>query len=580
MVRAIIFIILFLFAEINAADFVATVNRNQVNLGESFRLTLSLIDATAISTPNVNRLKKDFTVHSQQKSSNTVITNGKMSSSTNWILTLLPKSEGQLIIPSIDIDTKEGLLTSRPIQIQVTKNQSSSENGGIGDGITLTASVSNAEPFKGEPITYTVKLISRYELANINVEKLNVENAIVETLEEPEIRDAIVDGVKIKVLEVSTLITPLKEGSLTIPPIVIQGGIPVKRQSRTRSFFDDDFDPFQMMRGFSRLEPFALSTEPVVLEVQPPVPEIFPWLPAKSMQLKESWDESQELRVGEPFTFTIKIDAVGLRASQLPSIKDYLTTNTSFKIYADKPETGERIVDHEVQSYRSDQFTLIPNEPGVATLPEIIIPWWDTTTNSAKYARIAEKQLSIEPATAASAAPNVETPSTGAQESVDTQQVVVTQNSRLMYIVIAILVMLLVIAFLWIFALQRKINRLTNDQTTDQQEHRQPILHIALRDISTAKQLFEFLQGYSHNKWGTSKNGTIQVICSTIKQHSPEEVHKDLKEIEKSLENTLYKGAAVDIDALVRSCSVILDHIKETKSTKQMQETLPELNPK
>ena len=67
-----------------AAEFTASVNRSQVAVGESFTLKLELSGASAKSKPAVSGLKKYFDVTGRGQSSNTVIINGDVSSSTSW----------------------------------------------------------------------------------------------------------------------------------------------------------------------------------------------------------------------------------------------------------------------------------------------------------------------------------------------------------------------------------------------------------------------------------------------------------------------------------------------------------------
>ena len=79
------------------------------------------------------------------------------------------------------------------------------------------------------------------------------------------------------------------------------------------------------MTGFERLKPFSLSTSEAVLDVQPPAAGVNPWLPARSLNLVEIWDDSQTLQAGEPIALGFKIVAEGILSNQLPSLADQLS---------------------------------------------------------------------------------------------------------------------------------------------------------------------------------------------------------------------------------------------------------------
>jgi hypothetical protein len=359
MVKNLIFLFLLLPAFLFSGEFTATVSRNQVDLGESLTLNLTLRDTSAKGNPPIDSLQKSFVINSQQQSSHVAIINGRVTSTTTWQLILIPHTEGEATIPSIRIDTSDGILSSEPITIRAIKGAAAA-GPDSSEGITLTTDVSHAKSYKNEPLIYTVRLTSKQSLANVKMEKIHMEDAIVEMNGEPKVYKKVVDGIGMDVIEYSYLMTPLKAGPLKIPSTVIQGGIPIRRKGPRGSYFD----AFSMMPGFDQLKPFALATEEAVLDVQPAIAGMIPWLPARSLKIEETWNESQSLQVGEPFTRSFKIVAEGIKSSQLPSLNDLQINDNPFKVYADKPEMGDEVKDGSIKSYRKEQYTLIPQQSG------------------------------------------------------------------------------------------------------------------------------------------------------------------------------------------------------------------------
>lgn len=444
-----------------AGEFTASVNRNQVNVGEIFTLSLTLKGASAKEAPSTGLLQRSFLIHSQQQASNTSIVNGQVSSSMTWKLVLIPQLEGSIEIPSISIVTSDGTLISKPITILVIKGSASAGSNAAGTNeVTLTTEVSHQSPYKNEPFIYTVRLISQQDLANIKVQKLNIEDAIVETHGETKIDEQIIDGISKRVIEFSYLITPLKAGPLKIPSNMIQGGILKRRSSYGGSFFDEDFDLFSMMQGFDRLKPFALATEELSLDVQPAIVGMVSWLPARSLKIEEIFDDSKPLQEGEAFTRTLKIVAEGVKSSQLPSLNDLQANNRFFKIYADKPELGDDVKNNVITSYRKEQFTLIPQQSGELTLPEISVAWWDVLKKEMSFARIPSRTLPVLPASE-NKGKNQITSTDNDTMTTDEPQPIVIQRDPILYIVIAGLAILLMAVVVWGVRLQKKIARLT-----------------------------------------------------------------------------------------------------------------------
>jgi BatD DUF11 like domain len=578
MVKVFITFFLIIASSVHAGNFTANVNRNQVAVGQSFTLTITLADASPRGIPNVSHLHKNFTIQSQQKSSSTVIRNGRMSSAINWQLTLVPKHEGRAMIPSISIDSSDGPLFTEPIQIRVDGSVESSRSTSdepLENPLTVTSTVSKVNPYKNEPITYTVTLSSRQDITNIRFGKIHVEDAIVEITGEPEIVERIIDGVKVHMLIVNALITPLKSGPMIIPSITVRGDVPQRRQVRSRSFFDDD--PFQMLRGFGRSKPFGLTTEEILLDVQSPVPGVTPWLPATSLKVEEQWDNTQTFQVGEPISRGFNIVAEGVRGSQLPSLKDQQVSGDSFKVYADNPETRDDIINQTLLSYKSEQYTLIPQQSGTVTLPEIIVPWWNVTTDSQAWFHIPSKTLEVIPAVKTQ--PQDVFPIAVKAEPT----VVVTQTNPLLYVAIGLLAALLFLAFFLVFALQKRIGRLTEHSEKKSEVESKVLPKVTckiLQLVKTPKELHEYLQSYANTQWNTPNNATVKDVCRVMKEHTPFKVHSDLLFIEKSLEDSLYRDIEVDVDTLISRCSHILSQTNNMKKGINKQEKLPELNPR
>lgn len=457
MVKKILFIFIVFPIFLFSAEFTASVNKKQVGMDESFALHLTLKDAATQGAPSIASLQNSFHIRSQQQSSSTMMMNGRSSMNNTWTIILQPKQEGEILIPSISINTNQGVLSTNPITIKITK-ESASVKSSESDDIDLITEVSTNHPFKNETFFFTIILKSKIDLANVQMPRFSIEDAIIEQNGEPRLDRKIIDGIKHNVATFNYLVTPLTAGTLNIPSITLEGSIPMKRRPQTNSFFDYDLDPLFLMSGFDRLQPFIKSSAPITLIVKPAVAGITPWLPAHNITIEEFWDPSQHLEVGEPIARSIKINAEGILASQLPDLTERQSKNNQLKVYSDKPAMGNDIKDNIIYSYRLEQYTLIPQQSGSLTLPEIALEWWDVENNKKGVAVLPSRNIEIMPKIDSV----ISMSSSLSTQDVSDQTVlnITAQRDPLLYGLIAILSLLLAAAMIWIALLQMKISRM------------------------------------------------------------------------------------------------------------------------
>ena len=441
-----------------SGEFTARVNHSEVSLSEGFMLTLTLKDASAKTSPSIEPLAHAFHVNSQQQFSNTSFINGKINVSTSWKYALIPLNEGEMEIPSLSLMTSEGVLSSEPIKINAVRGPVTGNASLSSDEVIVSAHVNNENPYKNEPIFLTIRLTSQQMMANIQAHKLQMEDAIVEIESQPKIYEKIVDDTRVKIIEFGYLITPLKSGPLKIPSHIVQGGVAVKWKHNTRSFFNNDFDPFFMMQGFDQLKPFALATGEINLNVLPPHPEVNPWLPAKSLRIEEIWDESQPLQVGEFFTRTFKIDAEGISSSQLPNLNDYQSLGNKFKVYADKPELFDETKEGRIISSRKEQYTMIPQQAGSLILPEISVSWWDVSKNQKVTRVIPARTLNVLPSSQESILQDK--PELAPTDKTNESIVETTSIIPILYGVIVALAAILLSVIIWGGVLQNRMKKM------------------------------------------------------------------------------------------------------------------------
>jgi hypothetical protein len=330
----------------NAANIVASLDRNPVMLDESFRLVLEA-DGSVDDEPDFSALQKDFEILSQNKSTNMTFMNGSLSRKGIWNLALIGKKPGTFTIPSIAF----GKDRSPALRITIKEATANANPSAGGSEVYVEATVNQKNAWVQSQVIYTVKLFSRISLSNLRGSEITTSDpdAIIEQLGNATTYEVFKGGVRFAVRELRFAVYPQHSGTLTFSPMVFEG-----RVSRNSS--QSIFDQFMNTGTLKRLR-----SESVSIDVKPRPSNIksTDWLPASKLSLIEEWSEDvKQLKTGEPVTRTITIRAEGPLAANLPDLK--LPDSPGLKQYPDKPILENGVIESGVFSTKQIKVALIP----------------------------------------------------------------------------------------------------------------------------------------------------------------------------------------------------------------------------
>ena len=361
----------------NAAELVATVDRETVIDGETVVLYIEGINLR--NTPDVTALLQNFDIlHSGQSNSQTVV-NGKRSSGFTMRLELKPKSVGALTIPPFSVSG----VGSDPLKIEVVARGTPGVEPR--DKVFAEVSVENETPYVQEQIILLLKVFDDGNVSTGNPDISGNSDYQVQAL--PGGREEIVerDGVQYRVQTYRYALFPQKSGDITIDAITIPGSVR---------------DPNYGGNLFLRTVPtrrIEIRTEPLALTVKPRAADNTSnwWLPVKALELRHEWsDEISTAKNGEPLTLTLELIAAGATSTQLPEIP--VPDIPGIKIYVDNPELRSGADGGNLVSLRREKWSVIPNQSGQVTLPEVIVKWWDTNTDTERRAVLPSQVLQVE----------------------------------------------------------------------------------------------------------------------------------------------------------------------------------------
>ena len=383
-----------------AAELTASLDRTRLGLGESLWLTLTA-PGHSWGTPDWSALEEDFAVDSQGQSTKMTWINGQASSTREWRLRLVPRRTGRLTIPPLKI----GDLESAPLSVEVLPAALAGRQGEA-PPVLVEVEVDKTRPYVQEQVLYTVRVLRRQPMSQATLEDPRADGLLVERLGEDRPGEVYRDGQHYQVVERRYAVFPQRRGPLRITPPVLSGTLVETRPgrpggSRGSRAFEHFFgqDPFGGLDSLlGRTRSIQVRGPELELEVQPPPAAAgSPWLPAKSLELTETWAPDPPVwRVGEPVTRTLVLTARGLSAAQLP--EDLAEVPSGIHQYPDKARTETQVQDNDLVAVKELKQALVPTSEGEWILPEVRLAWWDSVTDQPRVARLPAHPLRVLPA--------------------------------------------------------------------------------------------------------------------------------------------------------------------------------------
>ncbi|MCK5830194.1 MAG: protein BatD [Methylococcales bacterium] len=360
-----------------AVEIKATIDRNPVNINESFQITFTASQSPN-GEPNFSLLEKDFKILRQSQKKYSSMINGQHSKTIQWVLDVTAKQPGYLPIPPISFGTD----TSQPMTLLVNKNTSFSGNDN--QDLFLEVEISNKKPYVQAQVIYTLRFFQKVQTTQASLNGLELTGAIIEQLDQEKSYTTERNGAPFKVTELKYAIFPQKSGSQTIKPITLSTDVIIDTQQRFNGFFNRP-----------RTKNIQISSKEITLEVQP-APKDFSnkyWLPSEHVYIEEKWSgDPSKMKTGEPLTRTLSVLAKEATKNQLPELHTDQKLS-DLKTYPDQPILKDQKNAKGLIAFREEKIAYIPSKPGTYTLPAIEIPWFNTETKKMEVARIQETTI-------------------------------------------------------------------------------------------------------------------------------------------------------------------------------------------
>lgn len=386
----------------------SSVSSTQIGFGESFDLTLSMDSASATTAPDLAPLQKNFRILGTGQNSQINIINGRRTESFSWVVTLMPLEKGQLTIPAI----RAGKSISQPLAIEVVDPAELPAGSPATGEFSLDVTAEPGAHYVLEEIPLTVRIQGEGIIRQASLEEPENKDFVLTQSGEDQVSRSTRNGRQITVIERHYLLKPQKSGSLTFPPLTLQAIVEDPAAARSSIFSDPGFanDMLQMPFNsslfadvFNSGREIAVQSQPLQLEVKPrPTGDAVWFLPAKQVELSAEWTPAKpEFRVGEAVTRKIRLWALGASVEQLPDIP--ITHIDGAQRYLNNSNSYATDTAEGTASVREFDVSVVPNQAGKITLPEITVKWWDTTADKERVATLAAQTIEVAPGTGSNA---------------------------------------------------------------------------------------------------------------------------------------------------------------------------------
>jgi len=199
-----------------AADVEVIIDRNPVQVNESFQLVFSL-DHSPSRDPDFSVLEQHFLVLGNNRSNNISIINGEYRRSVKWTLQLMARQIGEYMIPAIRFGDER----SEPFKISV---QPSSLGSLPNDQHVLELSVDRSEVHVQSQVILTMRLLSATDIAAYQFGKIPAQDLdlVIEPLGDLRQYQTRIADRSYLVLEQQFALFPQQSGQLDIPPVLAE----------------------------------------------------------------------------------------------------------------------------------------------------------------------------------------------------------------------------------------------------------------------------------------------------------------------------------------------------------------------
>ena len=255
-----------------------------------------------------------------------------------------------------------------------------------GGDLWLEAAIEPGSVLVQAQATYRLRFYHAVDVRDLRMTGPQARLADVRPLGPERVYEASQNGRRYRVHERSYAVFPLGSGPLELTGAQVIGRVVTLGASST--------DGRQAVRLIA--DTHSLTVLPV-----PAAANAAPWLPARALSLSESWSSPvRDLRVGQVLQRSIRIEAAGVDAGQIPPVRVVVP---GMQVEAQAPKLENRLESGVNVGVREQSFQLVALRAGPLVLPELQLPWWNLNVGALALARLPGRGWSVDAGVGATA---------------------------------------------------------------------------------------------------------------------------------------------------------------------------------
>jgi hypothetical protein len=385
------FLLNLMFSSFALANISMKVNEPKISIHDTLTLTLTSDQASASGQPNLHPLQKDFNLLSTEHRVNYQFINGAAQSTNEWILILLPKHPGKIVIPPLSIGQETA---QQSLMIEVSSEASATQltSDLNQDNILIKTQISPTSAYVNAQILYTVKVYNRFHLVDVEYTPPQADHALIIPLARGNQYQATHHQKIYAVEELNYAIFPSQPGTLNISPPTIKALMV-------------DLVP-QRVHAEGKPRQITIQTLPAGSDQL---------MPAHGLTLEENFPQPDTpITQGSSIQRTIKIKAYGVPASLIPNLN---FDGPGFSAY---PSPGESHDEQNAQGLVGEKtihVNYLFNQAGSITLPELKLTWFNTKTKQQEHATLLAHHFNVTADASLNTANTAPNPTTSSSQS-------------------------------------------------------------------------------------------------------------------------------------------------------------------
>lgn len=241
----------------------------------------------------------------------------------------------------------------------------------------VEAEIEPVAPYVQAQALYTLRLYQAVGVQDVEFHAPRAQLADIRPIDDPQVGEVTRDGRRFRVTARRYAVFPFASGPLALSDGHVTGTVTVPGASPPAT-------------EALRLDPPATTLDVLAI---PPDAGHGAWLPARRLSISETWSPDPAVaRVGQTLRRTIRIEAEGLDAAQLPVLAP---GGEGFAAHPEVPRLDNYAADNWNVAIREQSWLIVPLRAGSLALPALQLPWWDVGAHRARSAMLPERQFTI-----------------------------------------------------------------------------------------------------------------------------------------------------------------------------------------